>query len=226
MSGMCGRYTIKTSAKELANLFGELPFPDFEPRYNVAPTQPVMCVRRQDADLQAVMMRWGLVPSWAKDVSIGNKMINARAETVAEKPSYRAAFKRRRCLVVADGFYEWKKLSGRGKQPWYFTLQDDGPFAFAGLWESWQSPDGSELETCTLITGEPNNLVKPVHDRMPVILPPECYELWMDPQVEGGAQLVSLLVPYPAAEMKAHPVSDAVNSPRNDSPQLIDAIAI
>lgn len=222
---MCGRYTIKTPAKELTRLFGELPFPDLVPRYNVAPTQPVLCVREHHGEKQALMMRWGLVPSWAKDVSIGNKMINARAETVADKPSYRAAFKRRRCLVVADGFYEWKKLDGRGKQPWYFTLQDDEPFAFAGLWETWQSPDGSELETCTLITGEPNELVKPVHNRMPVILPPERYDLWMDPKVEGGAQLVSLLGPYPAEEMKATPVSDAVNSPRNDFPQLIDSVA-
>lgn len=167
----------------------------------------------------AVHVWWGLVPSWANDVAIGNRLINTRAETVAEKPAFRSAFKRHRCLIVADGFYEWQKLDAKRKQPWFFRLPDDEPFAFAGLWESWQAPDGSVIETGCIISTEANAVLAPVHDRMPVILPPERYARWLDPAAEGGAALLRLLRPY-EGPMNADPVSSQVNSPRNEGPEL------
>lgn len=213
---MCGRYTLKTSPKELAQLFGPLLFPELAPRYNVAPSQPVPVVRDGETGREAALLRWGLVPPWSKDPSAG--FINARAETVATKPAFRSAFKSRRCLMPADGFYEWAK-AGSKKQPWHFRLKDGGPFAFAALWETWGEGD-SAVESCALITGEPNAVVAPVHDRMPVILPIEHYDLWLDPEAKPN-QLASLLAPYPAAEMEGYPVSTRVNSPRSDGPDLI-----
>ena len=204
---MCGRYTLKTPAKEIAKLFGVLDLPDLVPRRNISPTQQVLCFRQENGEPRAAMLKWGLVPSWAAEPSIGSKMINARAETVAEKPAFRSAFRKRRCLIAADGFYEWQKLDAKKKQPWRFHLRDEEPFAFAGLWESWRGADGSELQSCTLVTTGANELVAPAHDRMPVILPPERYDLWLDPAFEGVPQLRSLLVPYPASEMAAEPVS-------------------
>lgn len=219
---MCGRYTLRTNPQQLALAFGfeELPA-ELVPRYNVAPTQDVLVVRQHDRDRAASMLRWGLIPSWSKDAAIGGRLINARAETVAEKPAFRAAFKSRRCLIAADGFYEWQKLDAKRKQPWYFRLRSDEPFAFAGLWETWRSPEGHAVETCTLITGAPNELVAPVHDRMPVILPPERYDLWLDLKA-NPAQLTSLLLPYPPEEMSANAVSPLVNSPRHEGPELLE----
>jgi putative SOS response-associated peptidase YedK len=165
-------------------------------------------------------LRWGLIPSWAKDSSIGSKLINARSETVAEKPSFRSAFKHRRCLVVADGFYEWQKQQGT-KQPFYFRLRDEQPFGFAGLWEKWSSPTQEEIISCTILTTTANELLQSIHDRMPVILDPKDYDLWLDPEVQTPQPLQSLLSPYPAAAMTGYPVSKLVNSPKHNSPECI-----
>jgi putative SOS response-associated peptidase YedK len=165
-------------------------------------------------------MRWGLIPFWAKDESIGYKMINARAETVAEKPAYRKAFEQRRCLVLADGFYEWKKVDG-GKVPHRFVVGNKEPFAFAGLWERWWRPDGEGLQTFTIITTEPNELAREVHNRMPVILAPEHYEKWLDSQFNDVTTLRSMLTPFPASRMKCHAVSPYVSNARNEGPQCI-----
>lgn len=171
---MCGRFTLRVPAAELVEIFRLLRRPDVQPRYNIAPTQPVAVVRRIDRGRELSMLRWGLVPSWAKDPKIGARMINARAETVATKPAFRTALRRRRCLVPADGFYEWAKSAGGTKQPHYITRRDGRPFAFAGLWESWDGPDGSSIESCTIVTTEANDLVGRIHDRMPVILSEHC----------------------------------------------------
>ncbi len=219
---MCGRFTLSISAGQL-----ELAFPwatppaQLEPRYNIAPGQPVAVIPN-DGRQQVDFFNWGLIPFWAKHPRIGYRMINARAETAADKPAFRAAFRRRRCLVLANGFFEWQAVPGRrNKIPTLIQLQSGEPFAFAGLWETWQSPDGSVVLSCTIITTEPNELMAPIHDRMPVILPPEAYQQWIDPNELPPAQLQSLLRPYPAAAMRAYPVSTLVNNPRNDRPECI-----
>ena len=222
---MCGRFTLHTPASVLATFFNLPETPVLVPRYNIAPTQPVAIVRAPAGPNQRewALVRWGLIPSWAKDPSIGARMINARAETVAEKPSFRAPFKRRRCLVPADGFYEWRKV-GKGKQPYYIHMQDGGPFAIAGLWEHWQGADGSELQTCTLLTTEPNDLLAPIHNRMPVIIAPEDYDEWLDVSSEGPgflSLLHHLLRPYPARAMDVYPVSTYVNNARNEGEACI-----
>jgi putative SOS response-associated peptidase YedK len=217
---MCGRYTLRANPRQLAEAFAVLRTPEVVPRFNVAPTQPILTIRDAGDGLAAELVKWGLVPSWAKDPSIGNKLINARAETVREKPAFRAAFKRRRCVIAADGFYEWQRLDGRGKQPWFFRLPDDEPFGFAGLWETWEAPDGSAVETACIVTTEANATVAPVHDRMPVILPPEDHARWLDPEADGGPALLRLLRPY-EGPMDAYPVPSRVNSPKFDAPELV-----
>ena len=223
---MCGRFTLRTPATKLAELFDLPAEPVLAPRYNIAPTQPVGIVRVQPAHLarEWALVRWGLIPSWSKDPSIGSRMINARGETAAEKPAFRAAFKRRRCLVPADGFYEWQQRSG-GKQPYFVTLADDEPFAIAGLWEYWEGADGSGLETCTLLTTEPNELMASLHNRMPVIVDPADYTDWLgtgqDATPAELSRLHHLLRPYPAASMRASPVSTQVNNPRHEGPDCI-----
>ena len=224
---MCGRFTLRTPTKTLASLFDGLRFPDSKPRYNIAPTQDVVCVRQSvEGNNEAVMLRWGLVPFWSKDLKIGARMINARSETAATKPAFRAAFKRRRCLVLADGFYEWKK-EGKEKLPFYITRPDDGPFCMAGLWESWQEkqPDdkthSSRIESCSVLTTSANSMMESLHDRMPVILPQEKYDFWLDNQFSDRGQLESLLVPCPDDELQARPVSKIVNKPANDGPECI-----
>ncbi len=225
---MCGRFTLRAPASVIAEQFALLDVAPFDPRYNIAPTQDVAAVRRTseatDSARQLVRLRWGLVPAWAKDPAIGNRLINARAETAAEKPAFRTALRRRRCLVVADGFYEWQR-SGKQKQPYFIRLCDDRPFAFAGLWEHWEGPDHSALETCALLTTEPNDLMKPIHDRMPVILSPSDFDHWLDPAVQQPEQLASLFRPYPSEEMVAYPVSAYVNSPTRDDPRCIEPTA-
>ena len=187
---------------------------ELEPRYNIAPSQTVAAVRAAPGGegREFVYLNWGLIPSWAKDAGIANKLINARGETLTEKPSFREAFKRRPCLVVADGFFEWDK-KGETKRPYYFQLRDGRPFAFAGLWERWASPDGDNVETCTIITTAPNELLAQVHDRMPVVLPPEEYDVWLD--VDARKEL---LQPFPSSEMIADPVGTQVNSPPQSGP--------
>ena len=222
---MCGRFTLWLQFGDLVKAFPGLTFPEFlPPRYNIAPTQDVAVVPNDGLE-QVQLFRWGLVPFWAKDPSIGNRMINARAETVAEKPAYRAAYRRRRCLVLADGFYEWRKEPGsRTKTPMYIQLASGEPFAFAGLWEVWR-PDDTPLFTHTIITTEPNALLEPIHNRMPVILPREAYDRWLDPAEQRSGSFSDLLVPYPAEELAAYPVSTYVNSPGNDSPVCVEPLA-
>ncbi|MCA9875835.1 MAG: SOS response-associated peptidase [Ardenticatenaceae bacterium] len=226
---MCGRFALLTSGDSLLSSFEvdttPLDLSQLGPRYNIAPTQPVLAVRTTAVSDQRelTLFRWGLIPSWAKDMKMGARMINARSETVAEKPAFRSAFKRRRCLIPADGFYEWQKQNG-GKQPLYIRLRDERPFALAGLWEIWQSPGGDELETCTILTTTPNELMEPIHNRMPVLLHPDDYDEWLHPGASPQTAL-HLLRPYPAEEMEAYPVSPHVNSPTNDDPACIAPIA-
>lgn len=224
MKTMCGRYTLRSSLKQLADLFhvGDVSLPLFDTRYNIAPTQEVLAVRQPDGR-ELVELKWGLVPSWAKDPKIGYRMINARCESVAEKPSFRSAFKRRRCLIPADGFYEWKKTGDKTKQPYFVHLKDDQPFAFAGLWEYWER-DGEIIESCTVITTDANALMKPLHDRMPVILPAASYDEWLDPDNQATEDLPRLLRPYPSEEMNAYSISTYVNSPKNRGPECIERI--
>jgi putative SOS response-associated peptidase YedK len=194
---------------------------EWTPRYNIAPSQDVAVIANNGQN-KIEFFRWGLIPFWAKEAKIGNRMINARAETVAEKASFRNAYRRRRCLVLADGFYEWRKEPGRTtKTPMYLRLKSGDPFGFAGLWESWRSPEDQTILSCTIITTEPNALVKPIHNRMPVILDPEAYDMWLDPGEQTPDRLGPWLRPYPASEMTAFPVSTLVNSPSNDVPACV-----
>jgi putative SOS response-associated peptidase YedK len=216
---MCGRFTLTYSISEVAQAFN-VPVPpslQIAPRYNIAPTQNVVAILPNGT---LDVLRWGLVPSWAKHESIGSKMINARAETLAEKPSFKRLLNSKRCLVVADGFYEWKKEAG-GKTPMYITLKNKELFAFAGLWDSWRSPEGEQIRTCTLITTQPNDLVVSIHNRMPVILSAEARQEWLDPALHDEHVLLPLLAPYPAEQMSARAVSRLVNSPQYDSAELI-----
>jgi putative SOS response-associated peptidase YedK len=222
---MCGRYTlINLAALTQAFPWIDEPPPDDVSRYNIAPTQPILAIANNHAD-RFEHFHWGLIPSWAKDPAIGNRMINARAETLAEKPAFRTAIRRRRCLIAADGFYEWKKdPGGKTKTPMLIRMKSGDVFAFAGIWETWHSPDGSVLPSCTVITTQPNELMAPIHDRMPVILMPEDYPRWLDPNEHDPADLADLLKPFPAEQMQANPVSRAVNSPKNDSPACIESM--
>lgn len=221
---MCGRFTLTKSAEIIAKAFDLGEIPPFQPRYNVAPTQEIatILIKPDDTQRQLKMLHWGLIPSWAKDVKMGAKLINARAETVTEKPSFRTAFKKRRCLIIADGFYEWQQQDGK-KQPFYFKLQDEQPFAFAGLWEHWEG-EGEVIESCTILTTEANQIMQPIHERMPVILDSKDYDLWLDPTMQKPDLLQPLLVPYSAEEMTAYPVSTRVNKPMNDSPECIQEL--
>ena len=221
---MCGRYTLKTPVEELAEEFGfEASSVELPPNYNVAPTQEVAAVLEEDGKRRLELLRWGLIPSWADDPSIGSRMINARSETAPEKPSFRRAFRERRCLIPADGFYEWQRTNG-AKQPYYIRMKEGRPFAFAGLWESWKDDGGPEIRSCTILTTKPNALAAEIHDRMPVILPAGSYDAWLDPET-GRDELYGLLAPYPEDEMEAYPVSRLVNSPQNNDPRCIEPAA-
>lgn len=219
---MCGRFTLTLDPGEIQELLDLGPFVHIvQPRYNIAPSQPVPIVK--DAQIRSVeLYQWGLVPFWADDPKIGYKMINARSETIDEKPSFRAAFKYRRCLILADGFFEWHASEkGASKTPYLFKLKNDHPFTFAGLYEHWQSPEGGELHTCTILTCPPNELVSDYHNRMPVMLGEDARWAWLDQELEPPA-LLDLLSPYPADEMKCFPVSREVNSPQNDRPEVLE----
>ena len=219
---MCGRFTLSQTAEAIYQTFHVNKIPDVEAQYNIAPTQMVAAVLYNPESNQREFqkLRWGLIPSWAKDLGMGAKLINARAETAAEKPAFRSAFKHRRCLVVADGFYEWQTKEGK-KQPFYFHLKEGKPFGFAGLWEQWRSPQGEEITSCTILTTKCNELLQPIHERMPVILQQQDYSLWLDPQVQTPEPLQQLLHPYPSEAMMAYPVSTVVNSPHHNSPDCI-----
>jgi putative SOS response-associated peptidase YedK len=222
---MCGRFTQKAPWEKVKEEFGvkAAEDADLKPRYNIAPSQPIATVRVIEGATELSLLKWGLVPSWAKDSEIGNRMINARAETLTEKPSFRDAFKKRRCIIPATGFFEWSKKGSGAKQPFYFYLKDKEVFGFAGLWEEWLDRDTGELlETCTIITTEANEILKPIHDRMPVIVKPNDYERWLNTQETKTGNFESILAPYPAEEMTSHAVSRVVNSPTEDSPTLIE----
>lgn len=240
--GVCARFTLKTSAVVLQELFELDEIPELSPRYNIAPSQIIPAVVNDGGHRAWRFFQWGLVPSWAKDPSIGQNLINAKAETAAEKPSFRSAFKRRRCLLPADGFYEWTTVEPASsttlfedaapapkggkpiKQPYYITLKDEGPFAIAGLYEYWEGVDAGPLETCTLLTIEPNELVGQYHNRMPAILRPEFYETWLDPEAQASEMLQALLQPLPAEEMAARPVTRRMNNPRFDAPECVEPL--
>ena len=222
---MCGRFAQKSDPKRLARQFGVAEVPAAEARYNVAPTQDILCVREGGEGREMTFLKWGLVPSWAKDASVGARLINARSETVMEKPAFREAFRRRRCIVPADGFYEWARRGDR-KQPFFFRMKDEAPFGFAGLWERWEGEAGRVINSCAILTTEANDLVRHVHDRMPVILHPEDYDLWLKEDERRQALLGELLRPYPAPQMTSHPVSPAVNSPRGQGAALIERAPI
>lgn len=217
---MCGRFTLHTNLSLLAKQLG-LPFtPEYVPRYNIAPTNDVLTVLAGEQGRTARMMRWGLIPFWADDPKIGSKMINARAETLAEKPAFRAALKARRCLVVADGYYEWLK-AGKRRIPHYIHRADRQPFCFAGLWERWGREN--PLESCTIITTEANSLTRPLHERMPVILDPVDCESWLNPQ-SSPAELVDLLEPFPSDELSFEQVNEFVNKVGNEGPECLNSL--
>src|SRR6267143_2026122 len=222
---MCGRYTLKTPVEQLSEKFQLPEIIPLKPRYNIVPSQSVAVVRLlpDDTDRKLAMLRWGLLPAWVKDPAKVQQPINAKAETAAEKPMFRDAFKRRRCLVPADGFYEWKQEGGR-KQPVYIGMKDGEPFAFAGLWERWVGEEDKFIESCTILTTEPNDLLEPIHNRMPVILDPNDYDLWLDPNVQEVSRLKPLLHPFPPEQMTYYLVNLRVNNPRNDDALCVEPL--
>jgi putative SOS response-associated peptidase YedK len=225
--GMCGRFTLTANVDQLIDRF-DIEFflqeEEYNPSYNVAPSQSVLAVINDGAQNKMGFLRWGLIPPWAKDMSIGYKMINARAETLIDKPSFRNAYKKKRCLIVADSFYEWKRIDSKTKIPMRIKLKSNELFSMAGLWENWKSPDGKSIYSCSVITTSPNALVQDIHDRMPVILKPDDEKYWLDPSITDTTKLNPLLKPLDHALMEAYEVSPLVNSPKNNSIELIQKI--
>ncbi|CAM4028507.1 SOS response-associated peptidase [Lederbergia lenta] len=224
---MCGRFTLFATFEEIIDRFDIQQMIDadlYNPNYNVAPSQSVLAVINDGTNNRLGYLRWGLIPSWAKDIKIGYKMINARSETLSEKPSYRNAYKNKRCLILADSFYEWKRHDDKTKTPMRIKLKSDNLFAMAGLWESWKSPEGESIYSCTVITTKPNKLVRDIHDRMPVILNPADEKIWLDKSITDIDQLNKLLTPLDENLMEAYEVSSLVNSPKNNSIELIQKI--
>ncbi|HVX92076.1 MAG TPA: SOS response-associated peptidase [Xanthobacteraceae bacterium] len=217
---MCGRYAITTAPQAMRRLFAYANEPDFPPRYNISPTQPIPIVRLVDGRRELALVRWGLIPSWVKDPRAFSLLFNARGDGVLDKPAFRAAMRRRRCLVPADGFYEWRQ-DGARKRPYYVRLRDGGPMAFAGLWETWMGPNGEELESAVIVTTEANRLLRPIHERMPVIVPPEAFDLWLDCTRADAEMAAALLIPASEALLEVYEVSPAVSRAANDSPDLI-----
>jgi putative SOS response-associated peptidase YedK len=218
---MCGRYSITTAPEAIRRLFGYLEQPNFPPRYNVAPTQPIPIVRLFEGKRQYVLMRWGLIPAWVKDPRGFSLLINARGESVLDKPAFRNAMKRRRCLVPADGFFEWKN-EGKLRRPFYVRPKPDGPIAFAGLWETWTGPNGEEMDTAAIVTTRANRLLSPLHDRMPVIVPPEAFDFWLDCDRVDAVTAAALIAPAAEDLLEMYEVSSAVNKAANDTPALIE----
>lgn len=222
---MCGRYALYGPAPRLRERFGvDFDEIDFRPRYNLAPMQYAPVIREVDRERHVALLRWGLLPSWARDPAIATRLFNARAETAATKPSFRAAFKTRRCLIPADGFYEWAPAATGGKQPHFIHLASGAPMALAGLWEHWSAPAGEEVSTFTILTIDANERLAPIHDRMPVILPPETWSLWLNP-TRTPAQVASLLRPYPSDSMRLWPVAKRIGSSRVDDAALIEPLS-
>lgn len=228
---MCGRYVSSTPPDELARYFGAALGAErlVGPDHNVAPTRKVLTVLEDGGARTLDLARWGLVPAWAKDLSIGNRMINARAETVATKNAFKKAFRRHRCIIPADGFYEWTTEPGqKQKQPWFIHRPDGEPFAFAGLWETWRGPDRDQepLRSCTILTGAANETMSEIHDRMPIILPPSAWDTWLDPAVDDTEELGRFLVPAPPELIRFHPVTTEVNNARNQGEHLVEPIEL
>ncbi|MFT7617542.1 MAG: putative SOS response-associated peptidase YedK [Planctomycetota bacterium] len=222
---MCGRFTLQNPSDVLADLFELDEVPELIPRFNIAPTQMVAAIRNgmSDEPRELAMLRWGLIPFFAKDMKIGARMINSRSETASSKPSFRTAFKRRRCLIPADGFYEWRK-AGTEKFPFHIHMAENKVFAMAGLYERWQSPDGNTVESCTVLTTEPNDVMKSIHDRMPVILAPEDWDLWLDNGIESADLIQPLLAPWEGEPLIPDAVSKFVNNARNEGPSCLDRL--
>jgi len=221
---MCGRYTITSAPEAVRALFRYAEQPNFPPRYNVAPTQPIPIVRLAEGQRQFALVRWGLLPSWVKDPKAFTLLINARGESVIDKPAFRAAMKRRRCLIPTDGFYEWKAVGGR-KQPYFVRLKSGAPMAFAGLWECWTGPNGEELETAAIVTTNANRQLAEIHGRMPVIVPPEAFDLWLNCADVDATTAAALIQPAPENLLEVYPVSPAVNRTANDNPKLVEPLA-
>jgi putative SOS response-associated peptidase YedK len=218
---MCGRFDLHLPKELLAEIFGISIVQDLQPRYNIAPTQQIVVIRSYpDGSKHLDLLKWGLIPSWAKDSNIGSSMINARSETVDVKPAFRTALKHRRCIIPANGYYEWREVAG-SKHPLYVKLKDNNLMMFAGLWDHWKFPDGEVIESCTILTTTTNDLIKPLHDRMPVILDPKDIDFWLDTQITDPEQLKSLFKSFSSELMDMYPVGDKVNLPRNDSSDLI-----
>jgi putative SOS response-associated peptidase YedK len=218
---MCGRYVVTSAPEAIRALFGYPEQPNFPPRYNIAPTQPIGIVRLQEGKRQFTLVRWGLLPSWVKDPKKFTLLINARGESLTEKPAFRAAVKRRRCLIPADGFYEWK-AAGQRKQPYFVRAKGDQPLAFAGLWETWTGPNGEELETAAIVTTRANRALAGIHERMPVIISPDAFNLWLDCANVDVETACALIAPAPEAALEAYEVSTAVNRTANDNPKLLE----
>jgi putative SOS response-associated peptidase YedK len=216
---MCGRYALTSPPAVIAERFHLLWTPELAPHYNIAPAQTIPVVRETEQGRALSMLKWGLIPSWAKDATIGMKLINARGETLAEKPAFRSAYRQRRCLIPADAFYEWKAVAER-KQPYCIRLREDGPFGMAGLWERWQAPDGQVVESCTIVTVDANALVAELHERMPLIVAPADYDAWL------SAESTGLPPALPAEAMRAYPVSRLVSNARNDVPACLDPVEL
>jgi putative SOS response-associated peptidase YedK len=218
---MCGRYAVTSAPEAIRALFGYPEQPNFPPRFNVAPTQPIAIVRLIEGKRQFTLVRWGLLPSWVKDPRNFTLLINARGESLTEKPAFRAAMKRRRCLIPADGFYEWK-AAGPRKQPYYVRAKSGVPLAFAGLWETWTGPNGEEMETAAIVTTRANRTLAPIHERMPVVVPPEAFDLWLDCANVDAETAAALIVPAADDLLEAYEVSTAVNRTANDNAQLVE----
>jgi putative SOS response-associated peptidase YedK len=241
---MCARFTLTSTSSEVARLLGLEDLPDFEPRVNIAPSEDALVEVLEDGRPQLRSMRWGLIPSWADDPQIGQRLINARSETVAERPAFRAAFRQRRCLIPASGFFEWLHLAPEPAQaglfgdepkpkagkvrkvPFYFSLRNGEPFCFAGVWERWNDPAGEPVHTFSILTTEPNELVRPMHNRMPVILPPEVHGLWLEVGEDEVERLLPLLVPFEAEAMQTHPVTSRLNDPRFKAPDCLQPVSV
>ncbi len=220
---MCGRYTLTSSPEALRALFLYGEQPNFPPRYNIAPSQPIAIVRLVDGQRQFALVRWGLLPSWVKDPKTFSLLINARGESVAEKPAFRAAMKRRRCLIPADGFYEWQAAGDR-KRPFYVHAKSGEPLAFAGLWETWTGPNGEALDTAAIVTTRANKTLAPIYERMPVIVPPEAFDLWLNAGEVDAATAAALIAPAPDGLLEAYEISTAVNRTANDNPKLLEPV--
>jgi putative SOS response-associated peptidase YedK len=220
---MCGRYTFTSAPEAMRQLFRYLEQPNFPPRFNVAPTQPIAIVRLVEGQRQFALVRWGFLPSWVKDPKTFTLVINARGESVIDKPAFRAAMKRRRCLIPADGFYEWQKAGDR-KRPFFIHAKSGAPLAFAGLWETWTGPNGEELETAAIVTTRANRTLGAIHERMPVIVPPEAFDLWLDCATVDAATAAALIKPGPEDLLEAYEISTAVNRTANDGPKLLEPV--